>query len=66
MNKPCLNCGEEAHHTLLCIKEKNSTLGAPASAKTPMDPQFSTWPEVSKQAQNREGQFEDKETTESC
>ena len=51
MNKPCFNCGEGAHLTSLCIKGKNSTLGAPAPAKTPLDHQFSTWPETSKQAQ---------------
>ena len=34
MTRPCMNCGVGAHPTQVCIKSKNSTIGAPALAVT--------------------------------
>ena len=46
MSRPCFNCKVGGHHTQVCIKSKNSTVGAPpTSNQQQQEPVFSRWPE---------------------
>ena len=47
MTKPCMNCNVGAHPTQMCIKSKNSTIGAPPTPQPqqmpPNTPVYTKW-----------------------
>ena len=49
MTRPCFNCHEGGHHQSVCIKNQTLNQKPTSGAQEPLDPNFSRWPETTKQ-----------------